>query len=133
MNVWEPYLTSFETVGAWLSIAALIEAAQFANGKNIQFGVIIYPFMSALNTDYYQEKIYGKLESILRSHDIRNINLFPEVFAGRDNLDMIVSNRNYHPNNLANKLAAKTTSNWLLDEYGLAVRCPVINDASTAP
>jgi len=127
------YYTSFETVGARLSIAALIEAAQFAKGKNIQFEVIIYPFMSALKTDFYQEKIYGKLESILSSHDIRIINLFPEVFAGRDYQDMIASNRDHHPNKLAHGLAAKAITNWLMDEYGLVVQCPVINDASTAP
>jgi hypothetical protein len=127
------YYTNLETEGARLSVAAILEAKNIAKKRNIQFGAIIYPIMSLLESDYYQEKIYGRMESIFRSNDVESINLFLEVFSGRDYQDLISSMRDHHPNSIAHELAAKSITNWLLDEDGLSIHCPITSKVPATP
>ena len=102
--VWEGYR---------LMYAALESLALSCARDGVALHVVIYPALRALDSDYYQNLIYSKVERRCVEDGISCVNLFP-AFRGRNPEDLHVSIMDAHPNAHANAIAAEALADELL-------------------
>jgi hypothetical protein len=94
-----------DSEGYRLMYESLESLARSCERDSVAFQVVIFPGLQALDSDYYQNLIYGRLESFCREHDIPCMSLFP-AFKGSDPGKLHVSIMDAHPNARANAIAA---------------------------
>jgi lysophospholipase L1-like esterase len=105
-----------DSEGYRLMYAALGSLARSCARDAVALHVVIYPGLKALDSDYYQDLIYSKLERRCAKDGISCVNLFP-AFRGRDPSDLHVSIIDDHPNAHANAIAADALAAELLARW----------------
>jgi lysophospholipase L1-like esterase len=94
-----------ESEGHRLQFASLRKFHQLARASGDDFLLVLFPGLQRLDSDYYQDLLYAKLEAFCAEHGIPVLNLFPS-FRGRDPAELHVSLVDAHPNAKAHALAA---------------------------
>ena len=102
-----------DSEGYRLMYAALESLALSCARDGVALHVVIYPALRALDSDYYQNLIYSKVERRCVEDGISCVNLFP-AFRGRNPQDLHVSIMDAHPNAHANAIAAEALADELL-------------------
>jgi hypothetical protein len=105
-----------DSEGYRLMYASLQSLARSCARDAVQLHVVIYPALRALDSPYYQDLIYSKLERRCARDGISCVNLFP-AFRGRDPDALHVSIMDAHPNELANGIAADALAAELLARW----------------
>jgi lysophospholipase L1-like esterase len=114
--------TNHDLPGAQLSLKSILCMSNYCKDNKIKFGVIIYPALSKLTIQYYNENIYSGIERFCRKNGIPVLNLFESTFEGMSCGDLWVSRIDVHPNAQAQKLAALEIAKWVVgmsDSYNV--------------
>jgi hypothetical protein len=99
-------LADLGSPGHRLQFASLVELARRAEANGQAFTLVLFPGLQQLDSSYYQDLLYSKLESFGAEHDIQVVNLFP-AFRARDPFGLHVSLVDSHPNARAHGVAAE--------------------------
>jgi len=78
------------------------------------FAVVTFPFLQAVRTNYEYQPIHEKLDQFWARLHVPHLDLLP-VFAGLPREQITVNRYDAHPNEYANKLAAKALDPFLAD------------------
>jgi hypothetical protein len=105
-----------DSEGYRLMYASLEELARSTARDQVALNVVIYPALRALDSQYYQELIYSKLERRCVEDGISCVNLFP-AFRDKDEDELHVSIMDAHPNEQANAIAAQALASDLLKRW----------------
>ena len=98
-----------------VSRAALERARDLTREKDIQFAVVLFPELHALNEDYPFQAIHDVVGEACRELDIPLLDLF-ETFRGHDASSLWVHPSDHHPNGEAHRLAAASIEAFLRRE-----------------
>ena len=94
-----------DSEGYRLSFESLAELAQRARADGAEFRLVLFPGLQRLDSDYYQNLVYSKVEAFGAARGIQVVNLFPD-FRGRDPFELHVSIVDAHPNAKGHAIAA---------------------------
>ncbi len=92
--------------GYRLMFASLRSFAAICKEQGVGFEVAIFPGLQSLDSNYYYDLIYSKIEAFCRSEGIACCDLFP-AFRGRNPARLHVSIFDAHPNVQADSIAAE--------------------------
>jgi lysophospholipase L1-like esterase len=90
-----------------LELKATIEQAR---GK---LGVVTFPFFTQLNRNYQFTKAHEQLNQFWKSKNVHYLDLFP-IYQQYSDEEVIVNERDPHPNEFAHKLAAEEIQNYFI-------------------
>ncbi|MDY8137479.1 SGNH/GDSL hydrolase family protein [Aquimarina sp. 2201CG5-10] len=91
-----------------LELKATIEQAK---GK---LGVVTFPFLTQLNSDYKFTDVHEQLNQFWKSENVHHLDLFP-IYQSYSDEDVTVNQNDPHPNELAHKLAAEEIQRYFID------------------
>ncbi len=113
ISVWEQE-AFFDTnrEGFKLCFNSIKEMDRLCRYTGRRFVVIIYPRMQLLNKDYYNERLYKKVEKFCNENDIICLNMF-DSFRGRNQGKLRVALNDCHPSKLANDIASDTVAHFI--------------------
>jgi hypothetical protein len=117
----ESELRAFDSEGHRLQFASLRKFKELAEAQGADFLLVIFPGLQRLDSDYYQELLYSKVEAFAAEHGIECLNLFPS-FRGREPSELHVSLVDSHPNAKAHALAADVLFEFLYPRLASASR-----------
>ncbi len=83
----------------------LREIASVCRREEIEFDVVVFPFLNTWGADYPFDAAHDRLTELLDEISVRTLDL-RSVYAGRDGAELAVSRYDAHPNELAHALAA---------------------------
>lgn len=101
----ENAIRNFDSEGYRLEFAAIKHMHAQVTRRGAEFYLVIFPGLQALDSDYYQEILYSKIEAFAAENGIETINLFPS-FRGRRAFDLHVSLVDAHPNAAGHLIAS---------------------------
>jgi len=93
------------------NLLELKETIEQAKGK---LGVVIFPFLTQLNSDYQFTNVHEQLNQFWKSENVHYLDLFP-VYQPFSDEELMVNENDPHPNELAHKLAAEEIQSYFID------------------
>ncbi len=110
-----------DSEGHRLQFASLRKLAELTRRDGVRLLVVLFPGLQRLDSEYYQELLYGPMEKFCAENRIEVLNLFPS-FRGRDPSELHVSLVDTHPNAKAHALAADALFEALYPRLSARIR-----------
>jgi len=111
-----PHLADSYRSPAWQSVqASLQRMQQRCRAKDVEFRMVLFPFLHNLGPDYPFRSAHEQLRDFCRQQEIPVLDLEP-LLTGKMDSGLTVNRFDNHPNELCHALAAQAIVNGLLSD-----------------
>ncbi|WP_437201067.1 SGNH/GDSL hydrolase family protein [Planctomicrobium sp. SH664] len=128
-----PNLEDAYSTKAWTNVAGALERMRVrCEAANIEFRMVLFPFMQNLGPDYNFRPVHQQLIDWCKAHDVPVLDMEP-LLSAHHREGLHANAFDAHPNEYAHKLIADAIFEWLKDDprlqgEGAAAEAPAIRN-----